>query len=102
MTMRAIALMLTAVLLPRSAPGQDLEPKAYSASPVGTAFVVVGIARSSGSVLTDPTLPMFIGLFGGVAAFGAVGMFVGPAIVVLVLALARFAEESRERTEVIA
>ena len=37
---------------------QDLEPKAYSASPVGAAFLVVGVARSSGSVLTDPSLPV--------------------------------------------
>ena len=37
---------------------QDLEPKAYSASPVGAAFLVVGVARSTGSVLTDPTLPL--------------------------------------------
>jgi hypothetical protein len=40
------------------ASAQDLEPKAYSASPVGTAFLVVGYSRSSGSVLTDPTLPL--------------------------------------------
>ena len=37
---------------------QDLEPKSYSASPVGAAFLVVGLARSTGSVLTDPTLPV--------------------------------------------
>lgn len=41
------------------------------------------------------TLPVFIGLFGGVSAFGAVGMFVGPVLVALVLALVGFAEESR-------
>jgi len=41
-----------------TARAQDLEPKAYSASPVGAAFLVIGIARSSGSVLTDPTLPL--------------------------------------------
>ncbi len=37
---------------------QDLEPKAYSASPVGAAFLVAGVTRSTGSVLTDPTLPL--------------------------------------------
>jgi hypothetical protein len=37
---------------------QDLEPKAYSASPVGASFLVLGVSRSSGSVLTDPTLPL--------------------------------------------
>jgi hypothetical protein len=41
-----------------SAGAQDLEPKAYSASPVGAAFLVLGVARSSGSVLTDPSLPV--------------------------------------------
>ena len=37
---------------------QDLEPKAYSASPVGASFLVLGLSRSSGSILTDPTLPL--------------------------------------------
>jgi len=37
---------------------QDLEPKAYSASPAGAMFLVAGFSRSSGSVLTDPTLPL--------------------------------------------
>ena len=47
-------------ILASTAPGsaQDLEPKAYSASPVGAAFLVVGFARSTGSVLFDPTLPI--------------------------------------------
>lgn len=37
---------------------QDMEPKAYSASPVGANFLVGGFARSSGAVLFDPTLPL--------------------------------------------
>jgi hypothetical protein len=41
-----------------SALAQDLEPKAYSASPVGAAFVVLGFARSAGSVVFDPTIPI--------------------------------------------
>src|SRR5512134_4006927 len=41
-----------------TARAQDLEPKAYSASPVGAAFLVVGLARSTGSILTDPTVPV--------------------------------------------
>ncbi len=40
-----------------SASAQDLEPKAYSASPIGTAFVVVGLSRSTGGVVFDPSLP---------------------------------------------
>jgi predicted PurR-regulated permease PerM len=42
-----------------------------------------------------PTLAVFVGLVGGLAAFGAIGMFLGPVIVALAIALLRFAEESR-------
>lgn len=41
-----------------AASAQDLEPKAYSASPVGTAFVVTGLSRSNGGILFDPSLPI--------------------------------------------
>jgi hypothetical protein len=37
---------------------QDMEPKAYSASPVGATFLVAGVSRSTGSVVFDPTLPI--------------------------------------------
>jgi hypothetical protein len=37
---------------------QDLEPRAYAASPVGTTFLVVAGGRSSGGVFTDPALPV--------------------------------------------
>jgi len=37
--------------------GQDLEPRAYSAAPVGTHFLIMGLGYSSGSVLFDPSLP---------------------------------------------
>src|SRR5262249_36144174 len=37
---------------------QDLEPRAYSASPVGTNFVLVGYAHQTGSVFVDPTVPI--------------------------------------------
>jgi len=40
------------------------------------------------------TLPVLLGLMGGVAAFGPIGMVLGPALIALVLALLRFAEES--------
>jgi predicted PurR-regulated permease PerM len=41
------------------------------------------------------TLPVFMGLLGGLSAFGAIGMVLGPAIVALVIALLRYAEELR-------
>lgn len=37
---------------------QDLEPRAYTAAPVGLTFLVAGAGRSSGSVLLDPSLPV--------------------------------------------
>lgn len=41
------------------------------------------------------TLPVFIGLFGGVSAFGPIGIFLGPVLVALALALVEFAEDAR-------
>jgi predicted PurR-regulated permease PerM len=41
------------------------------------------------------TLPIFLGLLGGLSAFGAIGMIGGPVLVALVIALFRFAEEAR-------
>jgi hypothetical protein len=37
--------------------GQDLEPRAYAAAPVGAHFLVMGLGYSGGSVLFDPSLP---------------------------------------------
>ncbi len=37
---------------------QEMEPRAYSASPTGANFLVLGLARSEGSVLLDPSLPV--------------------------------------------
>jgi hypothetical protein len=53
-----VALSLACVLRSTRARAQDLEPKAYSASPVGASFLVLGLSRSTGSILTDPTLPL--------------------------------------------
>jgi predicted PurR-regulated permease PerM len=41
------------------------------------------------------TLPVFLGLMGGLSAFGAIGMVLGPVIVALVIALLGFVEQSR-------
>ena len=43
-----------------------------------------------------PTLAVFIGVLGGLSAFGLVGMFTGPIVMALVLTLVRFASESPE------
>ncbi|HEU5134807.1 MAG TPA: transporter [Steroidobacteraceae bacterium] len=37
---------------------QELEPRAYSPSPVGVNFLLVAGARSTGEVLTDPSVPL--------------------------------------------
>ncbi|MFM0168469.1 transporter [Paraburkholderia sediminicola] len=41
-----------------SAHAQEMEPRAYSAVPVGTNFAVFDYARSSGDVSFDPSLPI--------------------------------------------
>lgn len=38
--------------------GQDMEPRAYSPSPVGTNFVAVTYGLSTGDILPDPTIPI--------------------------------------------
>jgi predicted PurR-regulated permease PerM len=42
-----------------------------------------------------PTLAVFIGVIGGLAAFGLIGLFVGPVVIALVLALLEFAREKQ-------
>ncbi len=43
------------------------------------------------------SLAVFIGVLGGIPAFGAIGVIAGPVVLSLVLALIEFAEESRQR-----
>jgi predicted PurR-regulated permease PerM len=43
------------------------------------------------------TLVVFVGVLGGIAAFGAIGIILGPLVLSLALALVEFAEESRPR-----
>ena len=52
-----IALALLAAFSEHAA-AQDLEPRAYSASPVGTTFALVSFGRSSGDITFDPSIPI--------------------------------------------
>ena len=56
-TSAALALVCIAGSAGTASP-QDMEPRAYSASPVGVNFLVVSYSRSSGSVVFDPSLPL--------------------------------------------
>jgi hypothetical protein len=40
------------------AAAQEMEPRTYSAVPIGTNFIVADYARSSGDILFDPSLPV--------------------------------------------
>jgi hypothetical protein len=52
-TMACVALLGSAL-----AYGQEMEPRSYSAVPVGTNFVALDYARSSGGFSVDPSLPI--------------------------------------------
>jgi len=52
----AVALVWMAAGAP-TALAQDLEPRAYSSSPIGVNFLVVSYSRSMGSVVFDPSQP---------------------------------------------
>ena len=42
-----------------------------------------------------PTLAVFVGVMGGLAAFGFIGLFVGPIVLGLLVALFRYEREER-------
>ena len=68
------------MLLRWPAHGQDLEPRAYSVSPRGVNFVVLGVTRSTGDVAFDPTLPVQDGgatLYAGSLGYGRAISFWG-------------------------
>jgi len=88
---RTPALVAAAALLGAGsapAPAQEIEPRAFSPSPVGVSFVLVGAGQSTGGILTDPSLPVddvdaeinagvlglgySFGLFGRLATVGVV------------------------------
>jgi hypothetical protein len=51
--------LLYIVLWPCAILGQELSPRAYWPSPVGTKVFVAGYARSAGDVLMDPSVPLY-------------------------------------------
>jgi len=55
---RIVAGLLAAVAAPAWVWAQEMEPKAYSASPAGANFLLVAYARSTGDVVFDPSLPL--------------------------------------------
>jgi hypothetical protein len=73
-------LFLIMLAAPRCALAQELEPRAYSASPVGLNFLVLSFTRSTGEVTFDPTVPITnveahlnIPVLGGGRTFGIWG-----------------------------
>jgi hypothetical protein len=56
--LRAVLAAAAIVIGAGTASAQDLEPRAYASSPVGSTFLIAGLSRSSGSVVVDPTLPV--------------------------------------------
>jgi hypothetical protein len=54
----AVAPLCGLMLLCGRAAAQELEPRAYSPSPVGANFVLLGTAYSAGDVTFDPSIPI--------------------------------------------
>jgi predicted PurR-regulated permease PerM len=65
----------------------------WGAGIVGLADNVVKPMLISGRAEV-PTLAVFLGVLGGLGAFGFVGLFVGPIVIALAIALLRFADET--------
>lgn len=50
--------LLATVPISCAVQAQDMEPRAYSASPIGTNFLVGGYAHAHGAIATDPSIPI--------------------------------------------
>jgi len=58
-TRRATGALVLMLFLPApSARAQELEPRVYLATPVGSNVIVVAVGRSTGDVIFDPTVPI--------------------------------------------
>ncbi len=53
-----VLVALVLVTSTSSAAAQDLEPRAYSNTPIGLNFLIAGYAYTSGGVAIDPALPL--------------------------------------------
>jgi predicted PurR-regulated permease PerM len=82
------------VLFAQGRPGAAVFLLAWSVLLVGIVDNILRPIFVSGRARIS-TLPIFLGLMGGLTAFGAIGMVAGPVLVALVIALFRFAEEAR-------
>jgi hypothetical protein len=56
LVIHAIAMLVLLLLSAAVADAQELEPRAFSPSPVGTTFVLSGFGRSEGGILLDSSL----------------------------------------------
>jgi len=57
-TLTVTLALATALAYAGRAQAQEMEPRAFSPNPTGVTFVLVGGARSTGGILTDPSLPV--------------------------------------------
>ena len=80
-------------LLLQGHPGYALFLAGWSILVVGSADNFLRPILISGRVEV-PTLAVFIGVMGGLSAFGFIGLFVGPIVLGLLVALFRFATEA--------
>ncbi len=69
---------------------------AWGALIVGSADNVLRPLLISGRAEIS-TLPIFFGVLGGIGAFGPIGMFLGPVMVALALAVVRFASDKPDK-----
>lgn len=80
--MKLVATTIVALIAALCSPGsaQEMEPGAYSRSPVGTQFVLLTYAHQTGDVLTDSSLPLRdvkVKLGSGSLAYGRIFGFAG-------------------------
>lgn len=53
-----VLVLVGSACLPAVSRAQEIEPRAYAASPTGVTFFGLAYGRSTGAVLTDPSLPV--------------------------------------------